>query len=235
MLRAIFFDFNGVLVDDEAVHLDLLQRVLGEEGISLSKKEYYESYVGYDDNGCFSEALRREGREVDPTLLVRLVARKASYYQERIRRDGFRFFPGAVSLVRAAAADSLTLAVVSGALRQEIEDALEQASLDDLFKVVVAAEDVKEGKPNPEGYVKAIQALNSRSPLPERLFHPHEILAIEDTRPGLEAAAGAGLVTLGVGHTFCQSELGMANVLTEDLTGVTIAHLQRRFAEESKA
>ena len=233
MLRAIFFDFNGVLVDDEAIHQELFQEVLAEEGVSLSKEDYYEKYVGCDDSGCFTLALESAEREVDPTLLVRLIARKASYYRDRILRDGFEFFPGAESLVKAAAAGSMTLAVVSGALRQEIEDALAQAELRSFFKVVVAAEDVREGKPSPEGYARAIQELNSRSPLPERLFHPHEILAIEDTLPGLQAAAGAGLVTLGVAQTFSREELSAANVLADNLEGLSMDQLQRQFAEAS--
>ena len=233
MLRAIFFDFNGILVDDESLHLELLQRVLSEEGISISEDEYYKTYVGYDDNGCFREVFRREGRELDSTLLVRLVARKSSYYHDRIHRDGFDFFPGAIELVKEAAGNSVALAVVSGALRQEIEDALDQESLRPFFKRIVAAEDVSAGKPDPEGYNKAIQGLNSLTPLPERLFHPHEILAVEDTARGLEAAADAGLVTLGVGHTFSASELQIADVLTDNLVGMTVDRLQREFAEVS--
>ncbi len=233
MLRAIFFDFNGILVDDESLHLELFQRVLSEEGISISEDEYYKTYVGYDDNGCFSEVFRRAGRELDPTLLVRLVARKSSYYNERIHHDGFSFFPGAIELVKEASGSSVALAIVSGALRQEIEDALDQESLRPFFKIIVAAEDVRTGKPDPEGYNKAIQGLNSLRPLPERLFHPHEILAIEDTPPGLEAAAATGLVTLAVGHTFAASALQIADVLTDDLVGMTVDRLQREFAEAS--
>ncbi len=233
MLRAIFFDFNGVLVDDEVIHQELFHEVLSEEGVSLSKEDYYENYVGCDDRGCFTLALESAGREVDPGLLMRLIARKASYYRDRIRRDGFEFFPGAEDLVKAAAADSITLAVVSGALRQEIEDALAQAELRDFFKVVVSSEDVRAGKPNPEGYLRALRELNSRSPLPERLFHPHEILAIEDTPPGLQAAAGAGLVTLGVAQTFARDELSAADVLADNLEGLSMEELQRQFAEAS--
>ena len=89
MLRAIFFDFNGVIVDDEAIHFELLQRVLAEEDLTLGEREYYEDYVGFDDHGCFSEALVSAGRDVDESLLMRLIARKASYYQDRVRSDGY--------------------------------------------------------------------------------------------------------------------------------------------------
>ena len=235
VLRAIFFDFNGILLDDEPIHLQALQRIFAEEGVTLSSEEYYDKYVGIDDQSCLRDVLNRSGREADQALVVRLVARKASYYQERIQRDGYSFFPGAISLVESAAAGSLTLAVVSGALRQEVEDALRNVGFRSLFKAVVAAEDVRRGKPDPEGYLAAIEELNSRSPLPERLFHPHEILAVEDTLPGLQAAASAGLVTLGVAHTQTRKDLDIADVRVEELDDVTPESLQAWYAEASRS
>lgn len=234
MIRALFFDFNGVIVDDEALHYELFRQVFEEEGIVLHEDAYYEKYVGCDDEGCFRLVFGASKRSLDQVLLMRLIARKASYYQTHIERHGFDFFDGAADLVRQAA-QSLTLAVVSGALRQEIESALAQESLRHHFKSVVAAEDVREGKPDPEGYLRALTDLNSVSPLPERLFHPHEVLAIEDTVPGLQAAAAAGLVTLGVGHTFPLSELSIADVRVESLSGMDVERLQREFAEVSRS
>src|SRR4029078_8030607 len=116
---------------------------------------------------------------------MRLVTRKASYYRERIRRGGYPFFPGALELVRALAAERRMLGVVSGALLEEVEGALRQAAVLDFFKVLVTAEDVTEGKPHPEGYLKALESLNSQPPLPERLLHPHEVMGIEESPAGL--------------------------------------------------
>jgi len=235
VLRAVFFDFNGILVDDEALHHELFEKVLGEEGLTLSESDYYETYVGFDDSAAFTEAFSSVGRELDSTLLVRLIARKSTYYQERIRSSGFPFFAGSIDLVKAVAGDSLALAVVSGALRHEIEDALRQEDLRDLFKIVVAAEDVDSGKPDPEGYTKALQDLNSTHPLADRLYHPHEVLAVEDTPAGLEAASSAGLVTLGVGHTFSRIELSRADIFIEALDGLTLEELHDELAEVSRS
>ncbi|HXO22516.1 MAG TPA: HAD hydrolase-like protein, partial [Thermoanaerobaculia bacterium] len=103
MLRAILFDFNGVLVDDEPIHLEILQRVLGEEGLALAAEDYYGRYLGLDDRGCFGAVLRAAGEDVSPPRLMRLIARKASYYQARIRQGGYPIFPGAVELILEAA------------------------------------------------------------------------------------------------------------------------------------
>jgi len=86
VLRAILFDFNGVLVDDEPVHLELFQRVLADEGIALSAGDYYTRYLGLDDRAGFAAMLAAAGEAATVPRLMRLTARKASYYQERVRR-----------------------------------------------------------------------------------------------------------------------------------------------------
>ena len=234
MLRAILFDFNGVLVDDEPIHLEMFQKVLGEEGISLSAEDYYARYLGLDDRACFAAVLAAAGEPATVPRLMRLIARKASYYQERIRRSGYPFFPGAVELVTALSDGGRMLGVVSGALREEVEGALRQAGLQGRFKVLVTAEDVEESKPDPQGYLRALEALNSQPPLPERLLHPHEVLAVEDSPAGLAAAAALGLATLAIAHSYPASRLGEADVVVESLRDLTPERLERLYAEVSR-
>jgi beta-phosphoglucomutase len=234
VLRAILFDFNGVLVDDEPIHLEMFQRVLAEEGISLSAEDYYARYLGLDDRACFAAVLRAAGEEPTVPRLMRLIARKASYYQGSMRERGYPFFPGAVELVEEASAAGRMLGVVSGALLEEVEGALRQAGIRERFKVLVTAEDTSEGKPDPEGYRRALEALNSLPPLPERLFHPHEVLAVEDSPAGLAAAAEVGLVTLGVAHTYPPERLRAADAVAGSLRGMTLERLERLFAEVSR-
>lgn len=237
VLRAILFDFNGVLVDDEPIHLEMFRRVLGEEGVALAEEDYYARYLGLDDRGCFAAVLQAAGESATAPRLMRLIARKASYYQERIRERGYPLFPGAVDLVESLRASGRMLGVVSGALREEVEGALRQAGIERRFKVLVTAEDVAEGKPDPEGYRHALEGLNALPPLPERLIHPHEVLAIEDSPAGLAAAAGAGLSTLGVAHTYPAGDLRSADALAESLerlAGLGAEGLDRLFAEVSR-
>jgi len=234
VLRAILFDFNGVLVDDEPIHLEVFQRVLGEEGVPLTVEDYYGSFLGFDDRSCFAAVLAAAGEQPTVPRLMRLIARKAAYYQERIRERGYPLFPGAAELVREAAAAGRMLGVVSGALREEVEGALRQAGLRDRFKVLVTAEDVEQGKPDPQGYLRALEALNSIPPLPERLLHPHEVLAVEDSPAGLAAAAEVGLVTLGVAQTYPAARLRDADAVADSLAGMTLGRLEGLLAEASR-
>jgi len=227
VLRALLFDFNGVLVDDEPLHLELFQRVAAEEGLAPpTEEEYYARYLGFDDRAAFAAILAAAGRPAEPPRVARLVARKAAYYQELIHRRGYPFFPGARELARDAAARGLRLGVVSGALREEVTGGLAQAGLAELMPILVTAEDVAESKPHPEGYLLALDLLNSLPPLPERLIHPHEVLAIEDSPAGLESAAGAGLLTLAVAHTYARERL-RADATVDTLEGLTVEEIER--------
>lgn len=229
MLRAVVFDFNGVLVDDEPVHLAVFQRVLGEEGIALDREEYLARHLGHDDRTVFAAVLAERGEEAGPGRLARLIARKSAYYQEHVRRHGYPFFPGAAELVAAAAERGWVLALVSGALRDEVDGALAAAGLAGRFRVVVTAEDVPAGKPDPAGYLLAIAGMNSRPPLPDRLIHPHEVLAVEDSPAGLEAAAAAGFVTLALAHSGPAERLAAAGAVLPSIAGLTPEGLEAAY------
>jgi len=226
MLRAALFDFNGVLVNDEPLHLRLFRRVLEEEGVEpFWEAEYWERYVGLDDRAAFRALLEEAGERPDEPRLMRLIARKSSYYQEAIRREGYPFFPGAAELVRSLSAAGLQLGIVSGALRDEVKGALAQEGLRGAFKVLVTADDVTASKPDPEGYRRGIEALNTVPPLPERLLHPHEVLAVEDTPAGLAAARAVGLATLALAHTYPAAALAEADRVAERIGELTAGAL----------
>ena len=229
MLRAILFDFNGVLVDDEPLHLELFQKVLAEEGIDLSSEQYYAEYLGFDDQACFETVLTRHGVEATSANVSRLIARKAAYYHGRVRESGFPFFPGAAELVADVVGEGLILGVVSGALRDEVEGGLTQLGVRSHFKCLVTADDVERSKPDPEGYSKGLGLLNSTPPLPSRLIHPHEVLAIEDSPAGLQAAAAAGLATLGVAQTYSEDELRDADRVARSLVDLSGAQIRKLF------
>jgi HAD superfamily hydrolase (TIGR01509 family) len=233
MLRAVLFDFNGVLVDDLEIHVALLERALEDEGLPAVAAHDF-GLSARNDREVVAAILERAGRPADPALVHRLVARKAGYYQEQARRHGFSFYPGALELVEGASEQGLMLGIVSGALREEIVQALHQSGLRRHFKAIVSAEDVRRGKPHPEIYHRALEELNDRPPLPERLVHPHEVLAVENSPMGLAAASGADLVCLGVAHRYELCQLVTASVAVRSLAEIDPADLQRIFAEASQ-
>ena len=217
MLRAIIFDFNGVIVDDEPLHLELICRVLAEEGVSITEQDYHDKYLGFDDRGCFVAALTDTGRKplaTNTDFINDLIARKAALYLRAID-ERCLLFPGAVELVQRLAA-RFPLAIASGALRQEIELVLERGGIRHCFGPIIAAEDVSECKPHPEGYVKALGALNAQQS-ENTLIQPSECLVIEDSIAGIEAARRAGMRCLAITNSYRAEELKEADWIVTSL------------------
>ncbi len=220
MLRAVIFDFNGIIVDDEPIHFELFQKVLAEEGIELTNDAYYARYLGFDDRGAFSFGYREHNRPLSQEKLAELIARKAVYYQEAIRNH-VAIFPGVKKLV-ADLAQSLPLAVASGALRNEIETILTAANLIHHFKAVVSAEDVERGKPEPDIFLQALAALNAQD---SDTIQASECVVIEDSKEGIKGARSAGMKCLAVTNSHAAELLGEANLIVKSLEEVGLARL----------
>ena len=214
VLKAVIFDFNGVIVDDEPLHLELFRRVLEEEGLTLFDKDYYKKYLGYDDRRCFIAILTDAGRIGDANYIDRLITRKTEYYRAAIQNRSL-LFPGVVELVKRLRL-LFPLAVVSGALRSEIDLALELGGISDCFQVIVAAGDVSACKPDPEGYLKALALLNSLSPY-QQMIMPAECLVIEDSIAGIASSKRAGMRCLAVTSSYRADELKEADWIVRDL------------------
>ncbi|MCS7311365.1 MAG: HAD family phosphatase [Acidobacteria bacterium] len=210
MLKAIAFDFNGVLIDDEAVHYQLIRDLVAPLGIVVTEADYLEKYVVYRDDDAFRQVLTDAGRPATPDLVERLVQEKQRRYLEAALRN-LRVCPGVPAFIPAVAA-AYPLAVVSGAARAEIEAILGHIGLRSYFRVIVGAEDVAHGKPAPDAYVEAVRRL--RTWVPD--LRPAEVLAIEDTPGGLLAARQAGLRTAAVLTTFPAEALRDADLILWD-------------------
>ena len=149
-LQAIVFDFDGVIADSEPLHLKAFQQALAEEGVVLSREDYFSRYLGYDDVGAFAALARDRGLAWTDRHITALVARKGTKLQAMLE-GGEVLFPGAAAFVRAAAAE-VPIAIASGALRHEIMQIVEAAGLGGLFTTIVASGDTLESKPSPAPY-----------------------------------------------------------------------------------
>ena len=220
MLRALIFDFNGIIVDDEPIHFELFRKVFSEEGIDLTKQAYYERYLGFDDRGAFSFGFGEHGRPLSHQKLTELIDRKALYYQQAIRNH-VTIFPGAKELI-VNLADDLPLAVASGALRNEIETILTTAGLIRHFKAIVSAEDVERGKPEPDIFIKALAILNAGM---DNAIQASDCIVIEDSKEGIKGARRAGMKCLAVTNSHPAELLGEAHAIVKSLEEVGLARL----------
>jgi len=225
-LDALIFDFDGVIVDSEPVHLATFQETLRSEGIELSSEDYYDKYLGFDDYDCFKAVGADNGKPFSDEEVRRLTEAKT----QLVLRDfqtSVKSLPGAVDLIRRIAETGTPLAICSGSLRREIEVASEAIGVRDCFKTIVAAEDVQSGKPDPEGYRLAIEQLAPFAPNGPRAA---KTVVIEDSPAGIESAIACGAKVLAVSTSYPESELTAANRTVASLAEVTLADLDELIA-----
>jgi len=222
-LSAIIFDFDGVIADTEPLHFASFRHTLAEIGIGLTESDYYANYLGYDDRGCFIAALTAHQRPTDPAALAQLMQRKAHAYLESVK-DHLVIFPGVREFVCETAA-AYPLAIASGALRHEIEVILEQAGLLKEFLHITSAEDVTRGKPDPQPFLHALNALNQRR---EQAITAEFCLVIEDSLPGIRSAKTAGMKVLAVANTHTIQDLHEAHAVAQSLVQVRLSELRTR-------
>src|SRR5260370_23823299 len=158
MIRAILFDFNGVIIDDERIHLEAYQEVLSGEGVSLTDEEYFPC-LGMDDAAFVRAAFARAGRELTDEELRTLIDREHELHRALIKAD-LPVSQGVVTFIKAAAR-KYQLGIVSMAERSEIDYALQLASLDKVFTVFVSAERGLKHKPAPDCYLRGLDLLNA--------------------------------------------------------------------------
>jgi len=214
MARPTLFDFNGVLVDDEHVHLAAFRDVVAPLGITLTDEAYVQRYMGFDDRGAFTAMLRDAGHTIASVRILALVRAKKPAYMARIA-DALRIFPGAAELVRRRAALG-TVGIVSGALEHEIRYCLGRMGIADHVAFLVPAEATEACKPDPQGYLLARKELAARGAADGRA------VVIEDSIAGVQAAKAAGLRCAAVAHAHDAAALTAAGA---DVVAATIAEL----------
>lgn len=195
-IKAILFDFDGVLVNSELLHLHAFQRATKDAGLpDLTEDEYFEHLIGYDDRGVWREIARRRDVKLNAPALLGLLAYKSQVMRDLIGQRTYQPLPGVAELVRGLWRH-YPLAICSGALREEIELMLEGIGLRDCFRVITAAEDVTNGKPNPEGYLKTIEEIARLENDPS--IDARHALIFEDAPKVIAQARGVGFQTVGV-------------------------------------
>ena len=219
-LRAIVFDFDGVIANSEPLHYQGFRDVLAQEGIALAEDDYYARLLGFDDVGVFQEVGRTQGARWTPAHISSLVARKAVVL-ERLEGGASVLFEGAADAIRRAAS-AVPLAIASGALGAEIRRVLDRENLTRFFLAIVSAEDTPVSKPAPDPYLHAVAQLAEAIGM---TLSPAECVAVEDSHWGLQSARTAGLRTVGITNSYGAAELADADLVIGGLTALNIEQL----------
>src|SRR5687767_12833394 len=208
MINAIFFDFNGVIIDDETIQMKAYQEVLRGHDIDL-KEEWYFDALGMDDRTFVRAMFDRAKKPLTDQVWQSVLAAKTDAHRKAIQ-DQLPLFPGVITFLKNASRH-FSLGLVSMANRIEVGYVFQRANLTPLFSVIVTAEDASACKPDPMCYSTGLEKLNGKRQH-ERLLPllPAECLAIEDSPPGIQSARAAGMRTLGVTNTVSAEALRAA-------------------------
>ena len=212
--RVVLFDFDGVIVNSEPLHFYAFHEVLKAEHVEITEDEYYRELIGFDDRGAFRKIFERRQRPLEPRTLLALMARKSGIMVDLIHDRKFSALPGGDEFVRALWR-TRPLAICAGALREEIEAMLEGVSLRDCFPVIVAAEDVAVGKPDPSGYLLTLKLLSEKIRKP---LVPADCLVVEDAPTVIRSVKAVGFPTLGVATSYPLMKLADADWAVKTLS-----------------
>ncbi len=197
--RAVIFDFNGTLSDDEPVLCRIYRELFAEYGQPLSEPDYYERLSGLAEHTIAAACLGAG----DPRIGA-FIRQRIDRYKTAVA-DGSAISPALREAVHYAAGRA-RLGVVSGAAREEIVPALAAAGLGDVLGLVVADDDVRLGKPHPEPYLLALEALD---------VDGTEALVFEDTEAGVASAKAAGAHVIAVTGTQARERLAAADRIVD--------------------
>lgn len=222
MLRAVIFDFDGVITDSEVLHLRSFNRVLAQYGVEISTKDYYREYLGLSDIDCFRALIDKKVLQNPANGIESLAREKTEVFEELAKTEG-RIIDGVRGFLQMLSQNNIPMAICSGALLTEIELVLEQAQLRSFFEVIVSAEFVKKGKPSPEGFLLTLKKLNHER---RNAISANQCIVIEDSHWGLEAAKAAGMHSVAVTNSYDADQLALAEKIISKLGELSIDSLQ---------
>lgn len=213
MLRAVIFDWDGVIVDSSAHHERSWEILAARRGLDLPVDHFKRGFgkknnviipdLGWADAPGDVEALAREKEEI---------------YRNLIRQHGIEPLPGVRPLLSALAAEGIPAAIGSSTERANLDLPLDMMGLREFFRVIVSGEEVEHGKPDPSIFLLAAQRLG---------IPPANCLVIEDAHVGIEAARRAGIPVLAVATTHPTSELTAADAAVDSLDNIHPADLAK--------
>jgi beta-phosphoglucomutase-like phosphatase (HAD superfamily) len=226
MLKAIIFDFDGVIADTEPLHLKAFQLTLRENGIELSDEDYFENYLAYDDKTLFKELLKDRNYEHNEAQISDFMNRKSEHF-ENVLKGNILVLEGVPEFI-SEVSGKYPLAIGSGALRSEIIYILESGGLREHFEIIVSADEVINCKPDPEVFIEALRRLNNLDSVSEKIS-PQECLVIEDSTSGIKAAHSAGMKCLAITNSYAAEKLSEAELIKQSLKGIYLEEIEDLF------
>ena len=239
VLKAVFLEFNGVILKDIDLQRRLMDKILISENLRPDPTEFGQVCIGRSDRTCLDQLLTRRGRATSKASLDKLLAQKSRAYIQQLSADNtLPLYPGLQDFLYQLKAASLPLGVVTAAQKAEVDWVLAQANLMDQFAVTITGNDltVDEDKPATKLYEQAIARLNEQLPqsasqsASQSAILPEECLAVEASFAGITAAKQARVPVVGVAHFYPYRMMQrQATWAVDYLNEIDLAWIQQRY------
>jgi beta-phosphoglucomutase len=220
-LKAVIFDFDGVIANTEPCHLSAFNQVFAEFGIELSPEIYYSKYLGFTDCEMLEDVRRDYKSDFKCKSIEQLAEQKTKIFHRLISR-GDSLIDGIVEFVLELKKNNIKVAINSGAIMADIELILRGTKIEKAFDVIVSADDIEKGKPDPQGYLLALKNLNANS---KNQIAAGECAVIEDSKWGIISAQKAGIHVIGITNSYPAKELTGSDLIIDSVRHLKISDL----------
>jgi beta-phosphoglucomutase len=219
-LKAVFLDFSGVIINDEAINQELIAEILLRENLRADDDEYTQYCRGRSDRSCLKDILASRGRILTNEYLNKLLKTKAQGYRQKVEALPEIVFPSTLApFLTRLKAQNIAISLVTGATRSEVEYILDKIELASYFDLLVTGDDLDASKPDPAPYLFALSQLN---------LNPQECLAIENNPIGIAAAKEARIQVVGISNLYPLHMLQrQANWTVDDFLDIELDRIDR--------
>jgi beta-phosphoglucomutase len=222
-VKAVIFDFDGVIADSEPCHLAAFNQVFAEFGIELDPVAYYEKYLGCTDWELIDDVRRDYKADFKGRSTKQLAMQKTEIFHKLISK-GDSIIDGIVEFAAELKKNNIRIAINSGAIAADIELMLRGTKIEKAFEVIVSADDVEKGKPDPQGYLLALKKLNTNS---KDKISAGQCAVIEDSKWGIISAQKAGMKVISITNSYPAKELAGSDLIIDSVRHLKISDLHK--------
>jgi len=212
MIKGVIFDMDGVITDNKDQDFTAWKRVFADFNLNLTFDKY-KSFTGMKGEEIVKKYIKPDAREEEAASLTR---RKEEYFIEEIKKTKIKPTKGIERFLNDLKVNGIKMGIGTAAMKFKTNAILEELDLKHYFDVIVSAEEVKKGKPDPETYLKAVEMLDLKI---------NECFVIEDAPNGIEAAKAGDIKCIAITTTHEKSELGRADKIIDSFDELIVSEL----------
>jgi beta-phosphoglucomutase len=203
--RAVIFDLDGTLIDNNSYHRQTWEKYLEKIGKKISEEEFNANMNGRTNEDAIKYIF---GKDISSEDSLKHTLEKEALYRE-IYKPFIKPLPGLIDFLEILKSKNIPMAIATSGIQPNIDFMFENIPIKKYFDVVVNSSHIKKGKPDPEIYLKVASLLH---------VSPRYCLVFEDATVGIKSAKAAGMKVIAVATTQPKAELGEADMIVDDYT-----------------